>query len=164
MLGVATLGHAARDDNNKPRVDAFARGKSLLYAALSLVGAVWIWQYAALRAHWQARFTPAHLLNEVACHAERCWSALGRLLATLSSFILWLELNLVWRSLRALLEPLARLLVSGGYLLQGYLDATFTYAQPLLIPLGSALLVAALVLVAVRFERPRRALSRLYNL
>jgi len=81
------------------------------------------------------------------------FTAFGKLLAQISSFLTLIEFRDLLKTLNDLVVPLVNLFVSPLYIVQGYVEQAWTYANKVgLIYVGTGILLALICLVCYRYS------------
>lgn len=86
-------------------------------------------------------YRPTFYLWLIANKAQDYWEIVGRVFAIVSSFIHRLELEEMFLTIRIIGEPLFRIISSPIYFLKAYSKEMETYKFPILIGVGSIILV-----------------------
>ena len=86
-------------------------------------------------------YRPSLLFSALARCGVGAFEWIGIQLARLSSFLEYLKFFELWQSAWAIIEPLIQLVASPTWILWGYLKRIQTYAHPVIVWMGSLLLV-----------------------
>jgi hypothetical protein len=109
---------------------------------------IFMWEYIQLDVN--TRVKPSYVLNLMARNAYQGFEFCGRMMARISSFLTWIELRKIRKTIENIIMPIWKLLTSFTGFLQGYLyQAINYYGEPSAIIVGSALLIIGLVLSGV---------------
>jgi hypothetical protein len=133
----------------------------LLYLIPLLLSSTVLWEHSGK--HYETKFRPSVILADLATRAQQCWSWLGMWAGVVSSWLARIDLarlfklvrelfGELWKSACDVFKPLVDLFFSWTYFFKGYWNVMLEYAHPLLVPVGGALLVAALLYVCYRLK------------
>lgn len=89
-------------------------------------------------------YKPSFLFTTFATWAKDFWGWLGGWYATLSAFLDWLKLDELWTSITDLFKPLLELVFSWFYFFKSYVEVAATYSSPILVVIGSLIILAIL--------------------
>jgi hypothetical protein len=102
--------------------------------------AIFTWELVALKQ--LSQFKPSVGITFLANQSYRTFSQLGRGFAWLSSYLTIVELHDLYRAAEDLLRPIGDLLASPLAFINGYLEIAMGYKYPIIIGLGSSILLA----------------------
>lgn len=103
--------------------------------------AVVIWEHCARINQFSTWCRPSALLDLVATLSWDFFAWLGRGFAYLSSFITYLHLDEFWATIKALMEPIIKILGSWIAIPVDYCHVAVSYATPVAVFIGSAVLI-----------------------
>jgi hypothetical protein len=104
---------------------------------------IFTWELVALK--HPSQFKPSVGITFLANQSYRAFSWLGRSFAWLSSYLTIVELQDLYRAAEDLLRPICNLFASPLAFVKGYLEFATTYKYPIIIGLGSSILLAVSV-------------------
>jgi hypothetical protein len=107
------------------------------------------WEHGARISHLEWR--PSVGLTYLANQSIKFFTQIGKILATISSFYTWINLDEFYQTLQDLFDPTIRLLSSPVYTIKGYLSVIVDYQYPILIVLGSMTLCAFLLFLVGKY-------------
>lgn len=110
--------------------------------------AVWIWEYIGIRVrkqlHWRF-LSPTTIIDYVAHYTKLCFNQLGRWLALISSFYVYLRLEDFFYAGWDLLRSMWNLVLSGFEVVRGYFTTSLTFKRSYLVYIGTMTLIAAII-------------------
>ena len=120
-----------------------------MYLAIAgIFGATFIWEHVARINN--SNLKPSRFINSLADYAADTFEFIGRQLARLSSFYVYIRLHEVFFTLWDLLRPTVVLMVTPFGIIYGYVTAMEVYNHPGLILAGSATLAAGTVAAVMK--------------
>jgi hypothetical protein len=108
-------------------------------AAVATVLTTCIWELIARKK--SSRKKPSVAIAWFATQSKHLWSQIGRGFGWLSSYLTIVDLHDVWGTVEDLVRPSWNLLVSPFAFFSGYWETAQKYKYPILVCLGSLLLV-----------------------
>lgn len=118
---------------------------NVLWLFCSIAVGLIVLEHGARVSHLEWR--PSVGLTYLGDQAIVVFTNIGKLLANISSFYTWINLDELWRTIQDLFVPLVRLCSSPLYTIKGYLSVMVQYKYPILIGLGSCTLVGLVLFV-----------------
>ena len=131
-----------------------------MYALLVTILGVFLGEH--LGRLYDITYRPSFYLWWTANKAQYFWEVGGRIFAIASSFVHELKLEEIFLSIRSLAEPSIRIVFSPFHFFKGYSKVMEAYKFPILITVGSVILVA-LALYACRRSKVGRRICSLWN-
>lgn len=119
---------------------------------LNIIGytllALWIWEYIGIRVRKQLNcgfLSPTTIINLLTHYAKICFNHIGRLIALISSFYVYLRLEDFFYAGWDLLRSTWNLLLSGFEMMHGYFATSLTFKRSYLIYIGTSTIGAAII-------------------
>lgn len=89
--------------------------------------------------------SPSTLISKISDKMKGLFEYLGKIVALISSFLARLKLELLWQAISNLFVATAKLLISPFYFLEGYKDIMMQYKYPIMVIVGTATIIGAIV-------------------
>jgi hypothetical protein len=137
------------DDFNRHQM-SFSRYAA---SAAATVLTTFIWELIARKKSSQKK--PSVAIAWCATQSKYGWSRLGRGFGWLSSYLTIVDLHDVWGTVEDLVRPTWNLIVSPFAFFSGYWQTAQKYKYPILVCLGSLLLVGSSVYLGPKFGLTR---------
>ncbi len=131
----------------------------ILYYIFAGLVSVFLWEHIARL--YNIKIRPSPLLSFLSINAQKLFSKIGTLLARLSSFYTYINLEEIKKTLSDLLVPVFDIFTSPVHTLIGYMNTLSKYKYKILIPLGSVTLLGILYCAYLRFVNPDFTLTSL---
>ena len=109
-----------------------------------------IWEHIGKRYIWTVR--PSVALIKVVAQSQKFWEWIGVWFGIISSYLTYIELGDLWRSVYDIVNPMIELIASPAWFFKGYLSIMIEFTYPYLIPLGSCLLVLTSMYICYHFN------------
>lgn len=89
--------------------------------------------------------SPSTLISKISDKLKQIFQYLGKIIAIISSFYARLKLELLWQAISNLFVATAKLMISPFYFLEGYKDIMLQYKYPIMVIVGTATIIVAIV-------------------
>jgi len=122
----------------------------ILIGILSVFVSLYAWEYTALRKNFE--YSPSLTINLIADQCIAFWKACGRTVAWLSSFLTIFDFADMFKAAERLLYPIFKIVVSWTHFFVAYVVEMNLYDHPILITIGSLLLLCAICYILYRFN------------
>lgn len=108
-------------------------------------------------------YIPSRALTELVSYANALFNTLGKWAAWISGYLAALEWDKLWTTLSRILLPLWHLVWSPLEFITGYIEQSWVWRHPLLVPVGSGLLGALLVYLASKHPKTKQMMEILWK-
>uniref|UniRef100_A0A6C0C937 Uncharacterized protein n=1 Tax=viral metagenome TaxID=1070528 RepID=A0A6C0C937_9ZZZZ len=102
-----------------------------------------IWEHIGRISGYTIR--PTYFIDTITIYLREFWTFVGKIIATISGFLVWLELEEIAVTLRIYFESFIKMMFSVFYVVEGYLSKAMEYANAGYVHLGFAILAITII-------------------